>query len=58
MSDLRQPKGTLHAKRFGKGAAVTPTLHSKKHGHLWLISAIVLDADTVLAFYGRKQPRG
>lgn len=57
MADIRQPKGTLHIKRFDKGEPVTATIRSKKHGHLYLIGASVLDAETVLAHYGSLNTR-
>lgn len=57
MADARQPKGTLHTKRFGKGALVEATAHSKKHGYLVLIGATVLDRESVLAFYGTLTTR-
>ena len=55
MNDIRQPKGTLHTRRFDKHQNVTATAHSKKHGHLVLIGARVIDAESVLAFYGKPR---
>lgn len=56
MADARQPKGTLHTLRF-VNAPVTATAQSKTHGHLWLLGAVLIDRDTVLAFYGRLSSR-
>jgi hypothetical protein len=52
MSDINPPKGTVHIKRFGKHELVTSTTRSKKRGHLVFIGARLLDAETVIAFYG------